>query len=164
MGTASAEGLKVDASNFFKKVKLPARGITLDIRKIDIQSISEAASIKVLTGNKQAAAEELEKLQSKLQDGKIDKEALGTMMQVAETMNRMLIEESVVGFDRLLEAYQSDGTERTFGMGPDFGVLMGAIREHNGLDVSTDAGALAAVGDLLGKKKPAKRQRKRKAS
>ncbi|MVN88640.1 hypothetical protein GO986_18040 [Deinococcus sp. HMF7620] len=145
---------------FFKDVLLPGMDLTVTIRKADMQAIMQGATLAAFAGRyAQAGAEHANKggellksiMNSQGRPNELSDEdtpeALALIAQASEQGNRDLVRESLVEpeFEELLARYRGKETHRTFGMGPDFTVLVNAIREHSGVKPVTEVDAASNV-------------------
>ena len=154
-------------SDFFVQVNLPALPYTATIRLVDVPGISQAAALDVLTSGEQADLGEdvSETLQRLSQSETLTPAVLRQVMAAAERVNRELVHAAVVDLPGLLAAYRATGEERDMGMGPDFAVLLGAIRTHNGVPDVPAQTALQGLAGMLGapeagaKPKPGRRKK-----
>lgn len=157
---------------FFKDVHLPAMDLTVTIRKADIQTIMQGATLAAFSGRyarlgAEHAAKGAEMLKSLMNsqgrpDGLSDEdtpEALALITEASEQAHRDLVREALVEpeFEQLLAQYRGKETHRTFGMGPDFMTLVNAIREHSGVKAVTAVEEVTAgrfpgeLGEAIGR-------------
>lgn len=149
------------AKPFFAQVALPALGVNATIRLVDVQGISQQAALDVLTSGEQADLTEdvTEILQRLGQSDTLTPGVLRQVMAAGERANREVVRAAVVDLPELLGQYRATGEERDMGMGPDFAVLLGAIRAHNGAPEVPTQTALQGLAGLLGQPEAAEAEK-----
>jgi hypothetical protein len=158
-------------ASFFTTLTLPASGLEVRIRKVDAGHIGTASAQGFLLGGmSQAGAANAREGGAALQslmatDGRaedMDPQTAGLLLEIAEYTNQQLLKAALVrpSFPELLALFESDGSGPDLGLGPDYTVLLNAVREHSGVKPVLPAETAAAKTFPAGKRGAAGRDGK----